>query len=140
MGEAEAECEAARRYVRFARGAYVNAARAPRNAPPRAAARAAGITAARRYAPSLLPAAQAGALARGATAAATGRRSDQPAPWPAAATTTPAAVRREPGVVAGRRRLRAGDGEGDAGRRPAATGSRATRPVGRRGGRIVVLG
>ena len=54
LGEAEAEYEAAQRYVRFARSAYVNAARAPRNAPPRAVARAATVTAARRYAPGLL--------------------------------------------------------------------------------------
>ena len=54
MGEVEAEWEAASRYVRFARGAYSNAARAPQNIPTRAAVRAAGISAARRYAPSLL--------------------------------------------------------------------------------------
>ncbi len=54
MGEVEAEWEAASRYVRFARGAYANAARAPRNVPTRAVVRAAGISAARRYAPSLL--------------------------------------------------------------------------------------
>jgi len=54
MGEVEAEWEAASRYVRFARAAYGNAARAPRNLPPRAVVRAASISAARRYAPSLL--------------------------------------------------------------------------------------
>ncbi|MFK4088240.1 hypothetical protein ACI2LF_29275 [Kribbella sp. NPDC020789] len=54
MGEVEAEWEAASRYVRFARGAYANAARAPRNLPARAVVRAAGISSARRYAPSLL--------------------------------------------------------------------------------------
>ncbi|GAA0459973.1 hypothetical protein Ade02nite_14130 [Paractinoplanes deccanensis] len=54
MGEVEAEYEAATRYVRFARAAYGNAARAPRNLPPRAIVRAASISAARRYAPSLL--------------------------------------------------------------------------------------
>src|SRR3954470_7286543 len=54
LGEAEAEYEAAQRYVRFARSAYVNAARAPRNAPSRAVARAATVTAARRHAPGLL--------------------------------------------------------------------------------------
>ncbi len=54
LGEAEAEYEAAQRYVRFARATYANAARAPRNAPPRAVARAATVTAARRYAPGLL--------------------------------------------------------------------------------------
>ncbi|WP_433158564.1 hypothetical protein [Kribbella sp. CA-247076] len=54
MGEVEAEWEAASRYVRFARGAFANAARAPRNVPTRAAVRAASISSARRYAPSLL--------------------------------------------------------------------------------------
>jgi len=54
LGEAEAEYEAAQRYVRFARATYANAARAPRNAPPRAIARAATVTAARRHAPGLL--------------------------------------------------------------------------------------
>lgn len=54
MGEVEAEYEAASRYVRFARAAYSNAARAPRNLPPRAVVRASTISAARRYAPSLL--------------------------------------------------------------------------------------
>jgi hypothetical protein len=54
LGEAEAEFEAAQRYVRFARAAYANASRAPRNTPPRSVARAATVTAARRYAPGLL--------------------------------------------------------------------------------------
>jgi hypothetical protein len=54
LGEAEAEYEAAQRYVRFARATYANAARAPRNTPPRAVARAATVTAARRHAPGLL--------------------------------------------------------------------------------------
>ena len=54
MGEAEAQYEAAQRYVRFARSAYGLAARAPRNIPPRSVARAASISAARQYAPSLL--------------------------------------------------------------------------------------
>ena len=63
MSEAEAEYEAAQRYVRFARAAVGNAARVPRNVPYQAAVRAASISAARRYAPSLL-------------------RSDQPmSPW-----------------------------------------------------------
>lgn len=54
MGEDEAQYEAAQRYVRFARSAIGNAARAPRNLPPRTVVRAASISAARRYAPSLL--------------------------------------------------------------------------------------
>lgn len=54
MSEAEAEYEAAQRYVRFARAAVGNAARVPRNVPHQAAVRAASISAARRYAPSLL--------------------------------------------------------------------------------------
>lgn len=54
MGEEEAQQEAARRYVRFARAAYRNAARTPRSVPPKPAARAAFTSAARLYAPSLL--------------------------------------------------------------------------------------
>jgi hypothetical protein len=54
MTEGEAEYEAAQRYVRFARSAYRSAARAPRDLPPLAAARAASISAARRHAPALL--------------------------------------------------------------------------------------
>jgi hypothetical protein len=54
MGEVAAQQEAARRYVRFATAAYRNAARTPRSVPPRAAARAAVVGAARAYAPSLL--------------------------------------------------------------------------------------
>ncbi|MET3771792.1 hypothetical protein AB0P28_03610 [Pseudarthrobacter sp. NPDC089323] len=59
MDEAEAEEEAARRYIRFARASYRNAARTPVSVPPGAAARAAATAAARRYAPSLLRARQA---------------------------------------------------------------------------------
>ncbi|WP_156135145.1 hypothetical protein [Arthrobacter sp. L77] len=54
MDETEAEEEAARRYVRFARASYRNAARTPVSVPPLAAARAATISAARTHAPSLL--------------------------------------------------------------------------------------
>ena len=54
LGEAEAEYEAAQRYVRFSRAAISNAARAPRDLPPRAVVRAASVSAARQYAPSLL--------------------------------------------------------------------------------------
>jgi hypothetical protein len=54
MTEGEAEYEAAQRYVRFARSAYRNATRAPRDLPPLAVARAASISAARRHAPGLL--------------------------------------------------------------------------------------
>jgi len=54
MDEAEAQYEAARRYVRFAQAAYRNAAHAPRSLPPRAAVRAATVAAARRHAPTLL--------------------------------------------------------------------------------------
>lgn len=54
MDEAEAEEEAARRYVRFARASYRNAARTPVSVPPVTAARAATTSAARMYAPSLL--------------------------------------------------------------------------------------
>jgi len=54
MGEQEAEFEAARRYVRFAGTAAAHAAKAPRNAPPQAVARAAVVTAARKHAPGLV--------------------------------------------------------------------------------------
>lgn len=54
MGEAEAELEAARRYVRWANGTVRTAMRAPSGVPPRAIARSAAVSSARRYAPSLL--------------------------------------------------------------------------------------
>jgi len=54
MGEAEAELEAARRYVRWANGTVRNAMRAPYGAPSRAVARSAAVASARRYAPTLL--------------------------------------------------------------------------------------
>lgn len=54
MGEAEAEMEAARRYVRWASGTVRNAMRAPRGVPPRVVARSAAVSSARRYAPALV--------------------------------------------------------------------------------------
>lgn len=54
MAEGEAEFEAARRYVRWAAGTVRNGMRAPRGSEPRAAARAAAVSSARRYAPALL--------------------------------------------------------------------------------------
>ncbi len=54
LGEIQAEEEAARRFVRFAGATYRNAARTPRSVPPAVAARAASVSAARMYAPSLL--------------------------------------------------------------------------------------
>lgn len=54
LNEQEAEMEVARSYVRLASSATRNALRAPRNAPPRAVAKAAVVTAARRHAPGLL--------------------------------------------------------------------------------------
>jgi hypothetical protein len=54
MGEEEAQFEAARRYVRWSAGTIRNAARAPRNLPPRQVVRSAAVASARRYAPSLL--------------------------------------------------------------------------------------
>lgn len=54
MGEAEAELEAARRYVRWATGTVRNGMRAPRGVAPRTVARAAAVSSARRYAPALL--------------------------------------------------------------------------------------
>lgn len=54
LGEIPAEEEAARRFIRFAGASYRNAARTPRSVPPRVAARAATVSAARIYAPALL--------------------------------------------------------------------------------------
>lgn len=54
LNEQEAEMEVARRYVRLASSATKNALQAPRTAPPRAVAKAAVVTAARRHAPGLL--------------------------------------------------------------------------------------
>lgn len=54
MGEAEAEFEAARRYVRWASGTVRNAMRAPYGTPPRVVARSAAVSSARRYAPALV--------------------------------------------------------------------------------------
>lgn len=84
MSEAEAEYESAQRYVRFARSAWSNAAQAPRNLPPRAVVRAASLSAARRYAPTLL---QGGLMApwRQRRGGGYGRRPAYPvfrsAPW-----------------------------------------------------------
>jgi len=141
MSEVEAEYEAAQRYVRFARAAVGNAARAPGNIPQRAVVRAASISAARRYAPSLLRSDQRMSPWRQR------RRSYEPQPW---AYTEPMPYWGD-----------AGDGNGaepepwsvdgadfaEETRRtppapaPASNGSRAGegRWV-RRGGRIVVLG
>ena len=133
LGEAEAEYEAAQRYVRFARSAYVNAARAPRNAPPRAVARAATVTAARRYAPGLLrDRGQDGAGVAGGTAGVgpahpRGPRTPRTpgaAPGSSPATTdTPGRATRGRGgrrrrTPACRRAARARRRAGDAGRRP----------------------
>jgi hypothetical protein len=54
MGEAQAEFEAARRYIRWAGGTVRSAMRAPYGVPPRVVARSAAVSSARRYAPSLL--------------------------------------------------------------------------------------
>jgi hypothetical protein len=54
MGEAEAELEAARRYVRWAAGTVRNGQRAPYGLTPRTVARSAAVSSARRYAPTLL--------------------------------------------------------------------------------------
>ena len=54
MGEAEAELEAARRYVRWANGTVRTAMRSPYGVPPRIVARSAAVASARRYAPTLL--------------------------------------------------------------------------------------
>jgi hypothetical protein len=54
MGQSEAELEAARRYVRWARGATRQAMRAPYGASPWPTAKWAAISAARQYAPAML--------------------------------------------------------------------------------------
>jgi len=54
MGEAEAELEAAVRFVRFGRAAARHASMAPPSVPPRVIARSAAVAAARRHAPALL--------------------------------------------------------------------------------------
>lgn len=54
MDEAEAEFEAARRYVRWAGGTVRNAMRAPYGVPPRVVARSAAVASARNHAPTLL--------------------------------------------------------------------------------------
>lgn len=60
MNEAEAEFEAARRYVRWASQTVRNSMNPPRGLPPRAAVRAAAIRSAQVYAPSLLNAGNSG--------------------------------------------------------------------------------
>ena len=54
LGEAQAQEEAARRFIRFAGASYRNLARTPRSVPPPVAVRAASLSAARTYAPRLL--------------------------------------------------------------------------------------
>ena len=54
MSEAEAEYEAASRFVQFGRATTRNAAMAPPNVPPRTVARAAAVAAARKHAPGLV--------------------------------------------------------------------------------------
>ena len=64
LNEQEAEYEVGKRFVRLATTAARHAARAPRSAPPRAVARAALVTAARRHAPGLLRGRPAGRRGR----------------------------------------------------------------------------
>ncbi|KQY43854.1 hypothetical protein [Cellulomonas sp. Root137] len=54
LGEEEAEYEAARRFVQFGRATARYAAAAPSSLPPQVVARSSAVSAARRYAPSLL--------------------------------------------------------------------------------------
>lgn len=75
MGEAEAELEAARRYVRWANGTVRNAMRAPYGVPPRVVARSAAVSSARRFAPTLLR------PAHGGLSSARSRRSWGSANW-----------------------------------------------------------
>lgn len=150
MGEVEAEWEAASRYVRFARGAYANAARAPRNVPTRAAVRAAGISAARRYAPSLLASDQRQSPWRSRRRSYGGGRSRrswqyaEPVPWFGGGDDyAGGGYGDEPDQWwQGDDFYESGEGEGEAQGRPAGgSGSRAMsgRWI-RRGGRIVLLG
>ena len=115
MDESEAEEEAARRYVRFARAAYRNAARTPVSVPPDAAARAAATALpAGTPRPCSAPARPHGA----ATAAAPGSTT----------TSTP-----EP---CGARRTRAGTASRDGGSNGGADEGRWIR----RDGRVILLG
>lgn len=99
MGEAEAELEAARRYVRWASGTVRTAMRAPYGVPPRTVARSAAVASARRYAPSLLrPAPRRGSPWRA-------RRAPWDPGWAAPTTSQPA----HPGCTCG------GNGGGFAG-------------------------
>ena len=149
MGEVEAEWEAASRYVRFARGAYSNAARAPQNVPMRAAVRAASISSARRYAPSLLQSGQRMSPWRSRRRSYGGGyrpawQYAEPAPWSGGGDDyAGGGYGGEPdGWWQGGDDYESGEGEGEAaGRPPSNNGSRAMsgRWV-RRGGRIVVLG
>jgi hypothetical protein len=149
MGEVEAEWEAASRYVRFARGAYSNAARAPQNVPMRAAVRAASISSARRYAPSLLQSGQRMSPWRSRRRSYGGGYRPawqyvEPAPWYGGGDDyAGGGYGGEPdGWWQGGDDYESGEGEGEAaGRPPSSNGSRAMsgRWV-RRGGRIVVLG
>lgn len=149
MGEVEAEWEAASRYVRFARGAYSNAARAPQNIPTRAAVRAAGISAARRYAPSLLGSDQRMSPWRSRRRSYGGGRSrppwayTEPVPWFGGGDDYAGGSYGEPDQWWQGDDYESGEsGEGEApGRPPGSNGSRAMsgRWV-RRGGRIVILG
>lgn len=76
LNEQEAEFEVARRFVRLAGSAAKNAALAPPGAPPRAVAKAAVVTAARRHAPGLVR----GTPYQGRPRAAAGRPTGRPRP------------------------------------------------------------
>ena len=83
MAEAEAEFEAARRYVRWAGGTVRNALRAPYGVPPRTVARSAAVASARRYAPTLLrPAGGSRSQWRGRRVPARRRPAWDPVPYP----------------------------------------------------------
>lgn len=88
MGEAEAELEAARRYVRWASGTVRNAMRAPYGVAPRVVARSAAVSSARRYAPTLLRPYRRSSQWRARRSASWSPPAWDPAPYAPATTCT----------------------------------------------------
>jgi uncharacterized protein (DUF697 family) len=140
MSEVEAEYETAQRYVRFARAAIGNAARAPRDIPQRAVVRAATVSAARRYAPSLLKSSRPGQSGQQGQRSSQWRRRryQEPRPWsyaePVAYWDEP-----EPWSTNGDGAVFDADEEAP-GRGGGSGGQKAEGRWVRRGGRIVLLG
>ncbi len=144
MSEVEAEYEAAQRYVRFARTAIGNAARAPGDIPQRAVVRAATVSAARRHAPSLLKPSQSGQSGQRSSQWRR-RRYQEPRPW---AYAEPVAYWDEPepwstngdGAFFDADEEAPGRGGGGSGGGSGGGGQKAEGRWVRRGGRIVLLG